>query len=887
MVRLASSRIPSAAAKKRAVKRVESWFANRGWKVFPFQKQVWNAFLTGESGLIHATTGTGKTLAAWLGPVIESLAESETQPASVTDSPLKVLWITPLRALAIDTLHSLQEPLGELGLQWSVESRTGDTSVAVRNKQRQRLPTALVTTPESLSLMLTRADAEYQFRDLRAVICDEWHELLSTKRGVQVELALARLRRWKPALRTWGLSATLGNLNEAMNVLMGREGGSRTDTPLRPCPDDSSSSNEFMSSEELSSEESSSLTVIRTGPIECRADDLSQVSLRSGKLISGLRHKEIVIDSLIPKTIERFPWAGHMGMRQLNDVVRSVENSNSTLIFTNTRSQTEAWYQALLKARPDWAGQIALHHGSLEQNTRTWVEDGLRAGSLKCVVCTSSLDLGVDFSPVDRVMQVGSPKGVARLLQRAGRSGHRPGAVSRVTCVPTHAFELLEVAAARDAIDAGHLEGRQPHHNPLDVLCQHLVTIALGTGFIPGELLEEVRQSISYQNLSQEEWDWTLDFVARGGDALKAYPDYHKLLEKDGRFTVANQRIARNHRMSIGTITSDASLVVQYLNGPRLGTIEESFLTKLNPGDCFTFAGRTVELVYVHDMKVWVRKAASQERGRIPRWMGGKMPLSTELASAVRQRLEQAHHAVYNGPEMQAVKRLLELQAQWSAIPLPSQLLIEKIKSREGFHLLMYPFAGRLVHEGLSALFAWRMSQLQPITFTMSVNDYGFELLSAIEPPLDAALRAGLFDVDSLAGDLQACLNAAEMGKRQFREIARISGLVFQGYPGQQKSAKQLQASSGLLFDVFTNYDPENLLVQQSRIEVLERQLEHSRLMTTLQGMQQCELVRLTPERFTPLSFPLIVARLRERLSSESLATRVARMTVQLEKAAG
>ena len=833
MLRLASSRIPSAAAKKRAVKRVESWFANRGWKVFPFQKQAWNAFLTGESGLIHATTGTGKTLAAWLGPVIESLAESETQPASVTDSPLKVLWITPLRALAIDTLHALQEPLGELGLQWSVESRTGDTSAAVRNKQRQRLPTALVTTPESLSLMLTRADAEYQLRDLRAVICDEWHELLSTKRGVQVELALARLRRWKPALRTWGLSATLGNLNEAMNVLMGR------------------------------------------------------VSLRSGKLISGRRHKEIVIDSLIPKTIERFPWAGHMGMRQLNDVVRSVENSNSTLIFTNTRSQTEAWYQALLKARPDWAGQIALHHGSLEQTTRTWVEDGLRAGSLKCVVCTSSLDLGVDFSPVDRVMQVGSPKGVARLLQRAGRSGHRPGAVSRVTCVPTHAFELLEVAAARDAIDAGHLEGRQPHHNPLDVLCQHLVTIALGTGFIPGELLEEVRQAVSYQNLSQAEWDWTLDFVARGGDALKAYPDYHKLLEKDGRFTVANQRIARNHRMSIGTITSDASLVVQYLNGPRLGTIEESFLTKLNPGDCFTFAGRTVELVYVHDMKVWVRKAASQERGRIPRWMGGKMPLSTELASAVRHRLEQAHHAVYNGPEMQAVKRLLELQAQWSAIPLPSQLLVEQIKSREGYHLLMYPFAGRLVHEGLSALFAWRMSQLQPITFTMSVNDYGFELLSAIEPPLDTALRAGLFDGDSLAHDLQACLNAAEMGKRQFREIARISGLVFQGYPGQQKSAKQLQASSGLLFDVFTNYDPENLLLQQSRIEVLERQLEHSRLMTTLQGMQQCELVRLTPERFTPLAFPLIVARLRERLSSESLATRVARMTVQLEKAAG
>ncbi len=834
----------------RATRQIENWFAGRKWKVFPFQKQAWKSFLIGQSGLIHATTGTGKTLAAWLGPVIEALAEAEKNPSAITDSPLKVLWITPLRALAIDTLHSLQEPLTGLGVSWSVESRTGDTPTAVRNKQRQRLPTALVTTPESLSLMLTRADAEHQFRDLRAVICDEWHELLSTKRGVQVELALARLRRWRPALRTWGLSATLGNLDEAMHVLLGPADLTGSCSAASPEP---------------------------------RLDSDRQ----TGMMITGRQRKEVVIDALIPNTIERFPWAGHMGMKQLTDVIKSVENANSTLIFTNTRSQTEAWYRALLQARPDWAGLIALHHGSLEHDTRTWVEDGLCAGSLKCVVCTSSLDLGVDFSPVDRVMQVGSPKGVARLLQRAGRSGHRPGAVSRVTCVPTHAFELIEVAAARDAIEAGQLEGRQPHRCPLDVLCQHLVTISLGTGFVPEELLREVRQSASYQHLSQEEWDWTLDFVSRGGDALNAYPDYHKLVETDGRYVIGNQRIARNHRMSIGTITSDASLVVQYLNGPRLGTIEESFLTKMTPGDCFTFAGRTVELVYVHDMKVWVRKATSKERARIPRWMGGRMPLSTELANAVRRRLEQAHDGHYEGPEMQAVRPLLELQAQWSAIPLPSQLLIEQIKSREGFHLLVYPFAGRLVHEGLSALFAWRMAQIQPMTFTMSVNDYGFELLSATEPPLDAVLKNGLFDTAGMGRDLEACLNAAEMGKRQFREIARISGLVFQGYPGQQKSAKQLQASSGLLFDVFTNYDPENLLLHQARAEVLERQLEHSRLLTTLQSLQTAQLLRLTPDRFTPLAFPLIVARLRERLSSESLTTRVARMTVQLEKAAG
>jgi ATP-dependent Lhr-like helicase len=850
------------AAHTRAIQKVDRWFAERLWKSFPFQKQVWKAYLAGESGLIHATTGTGKTLAAWLGPVIEAIAEAEKNPSAIEESPLRVLWVTPLRALAIDTLHSIQEPLRGLGISWTVESRTGDTSAAVRNRQRQRLPSALVTTPESLSLMLTRPDWPHQFRELRAVICDEWHELLSSKRGVQMELALARLRRWRPGLRTWGLSATLGNISEAMTVLMGVDTSESDHQSVRSIHADADV-----------------------------ADCQSQPDVRTtsfGRLIQGRRRKRIVIDSLIPKSIERFPWAGHMGLNQLPDVIRCVEAANSTLVFTNTRSQTEAWYRAMLKARPDWAGQIALHHGSLEQSTRSWVEDGLRAGTLKCVVCTSSLDLGVDFSPVDRVLQVGSPKGVARLLQRAGRSGHRPGAVSRVTCVPTHAFELVEVAAARDAVRAGQLEGRQPHRRPLDVLCQHLVTVALGTGFIPYELLQEVRQSASYHDLSEDEWTWTLDFVARGGDALKAYPDYHKLREREGRFVVENQRIARNHRMSIGTIVSDASLVVQYLNGPRLGTIEESFLARMNPGDCFTFAGRTVELVHIHDMTVWVRKAASSKPGRIPQWMGGKMPLSTELAAAVCQRLKDAYHGHFEGPEMRAVRPLLELQSQWSAIPLPSQLLIEQIHSREGHHLLFYPFAGRLVHEGLAALFAWRMTQLQPITFTMSVNDYGFELLSSGPPPLDLALQQGaLFDTNSLSNDLEACLNAAELGRRQFREIARISGLVFQGYPGQQKSAKHLQASSGLLFDVFSNYDTGNLLLKQSRREVLERQLEHSRLQATLHSMQSTEIIRLTPPRFTPLSFPLIVARLREKLSSEQLASRVARMTLQLEKAAG
>ena len=825
--------LPSSATT--ALQSVCNWFKDRHWTVFPFQMQAWQHYLAGHSGLIHATTGTGKTLAAWLGPVAEALAETEQRPTATGNDALRVLWITPLRALAVDTLHALQEPLKALSLNWSVESRTGDTSAATRRKQQNRLPTTLVTTPESLSLLLTRSDAREQFRNLRAVICDEWHELLATKRGVQVELALARLRRWRPALRTWALSATLGNLPEALAVIAPPQ----TRLPAAPAV-----------------------------------------------MIQGASRKQIVVDSLIPERIERFPWAGHMGLNQLPDVLAAVDQAASTLIFTNTRSQTEAWYHAMLQARPDWAGLIALHHGSLEPATRNWVEDGLRAGQLRAVVCTSSLDLGVDFSPVDRVLQIGSPRGVARLLQRAGRSGHRPGAVSRVTCVPTHAFELIEAAAARDAIAAGQLEGRQPHHAPVDVLCQHLVTIASGSGFDSADLFAEVSTTASYNQLTREEWDWALDFTARGGESLRAYPDYHRLREFEGLWFVGSERIARQHRMSIGTITSDASLTVQYLGGPPLGTIEESFLAKINPGETFLFAGRTVELVHIRDMKVWVRKAPASKQVRIPRWMGGRMPLSTELAHAVRLRLDQAAQGIFDGPELTAVRPLLELQARWSEIPRPAELLIEQIRSREGFHTLIYPFAGRLVHEGLSALFAWRMSRLQPITFTMSVNDYGFELLSATAPELDRALQQGLLSTDALMDELQQCINAAEMGKRQFREIARVAGLVFQGFPGQPRSARQLQASSGLLYDVFASYDPQNLLLRQAGSEVLERQLEHSRLVRTLQQMQQMHLVRRQPQRFTPLAFPLIVARLREKLSSEKLSDRIARMTMQLESAA-
>lgn len=801
------------------IETIREWFHSRGWSAFPFQEEVWQAYLAGESGLIHAATGTGKTYAAWLGPLMEWMDDDgETNPA------MRVLWITPLRALVADTENSLGTALTELNIPWRLESRTGDTKASVRERQKKRLPTALVTTPESLGLFLARPNARQVFADLRMVVVDEWHELMGSKRGVQTELALARLRQWRPELRTWGLSATIGNLDTAMSSLMGNHPGAR-------------------------------------------------------RLVRGMVPKEVRIDSLIPPEMERFPWAGHLGVNMLPQVIEAIEEGQTTLVFTNTRSQTEIWYQAILNARPDWAGQIAVHHGSLERKTRDFVEDGLRDGSLRCVVCTSSLDLGVDFTPVDRVLQIGSPKGVARLLQRAGRSGHRPGVLSRVTCVPTHAFELVESAAARDAVLAGSVEGRYPVERPLDLLSQWVVSMAIGGGFESEELFQEVRTTYAYASLSREEWNWVLDFVTHGGEALRAYPEFARVVLREGRYEISTQRAARRHLLSTGTIVSDAAMDIRYLTGGRLGSVEEHFISRLRSGDTFVFSGKVLEFVRVRDMTAWVKKSRSSG-GVIPSWEGGRMPLSSELAAAVRARLDEAFHGIYRGPELEAVKVVLETQREISLIPALDEFLIERIQTRDGHHLFFFPFDGRLVHEGLAALLALRISREQPITFSIACDDYGFELLA----PTEAVLPEGLLSPHNLAEDIPASLNAAEMAKRQFREIARVAGLTFSGYPGQNKSVRQLQASSSLLFDVFTRYDSGNLLLNQAHREVLERQLERSRLGRSLERLSRAKVRVRDVTRFSPLSFPLVVDRSRNRVSSEKLVDRIKRMAAQVRK---
>ncbi len=823
-----------------------AWFDQQQWSPFPFQQQVWNAYLQGESGLIHSPTGSGKTYAAWLGPVAAWLAakrECATANAApstkrkrgrATGAPLQVLWITPLRALAADTAAALRAPIEALALPWTIETRTGDTAAGARNRQRKRLPTALVTTPESLSLLLARPNAAELFATLQAVIVDEWHELMASKRGVQTELALARLRRWQPELRTWGLSATMGNLDVALHTLVGHA-------------------------------------------------DYVTGEISTGHLIQGEMSKQLYFDAIIPPTVERFPWAGHLGLRLLPQVLEQIEAHRSTLVFTNTRNQTERWYQEILARRAEWSGEIALHHSSLDPAARSWVESELRHGRLRCVVCTSSLDLGVDFPAVDCVLQVGSPKGVARLMQRAGRSGHQPGATSRVICVPTHALELLEVSAARMAMQSGQIEARRPISKPLDVLVQHLVTIGLGGGFHADELYREVRTTHAYQTLTPVEWQWALDFVTSGGAALHNYAQYNRVVVKEGWHSVEDKTIAQMHRMSIGTILGDAMLQVQYIRGGRVGQIEESFAARLKPGDRFTLAGKVLEFVRLREMKVWVRRARGR-KGLIPRWFGGSLPLSDELTTAMRIKLEEARQRHYGDAEMQALEPLFQVQREWSTIPAPNELLVEQTKTREGHHIFCYPFAGRLVHEGLAALTAYRLGERQPITFTIAANDYGFELLAPEPVQLDATTASQLFAQENLLEDILQSLNAAELAKRQFREVARIAGLVIQRYPGGQKSAKQLQASSGLIYDVLQDYDRDNLLLAQAQREVLQRQLEASRLQTVLDQIATGKITVMTVPRPTPLAFPLLVDRMRHTVSSETLEDRVRKMQLRYEK---
>jgi len=811
----------------------ENWFQEQGWKPFKFQKDTWKAFLQGKNGLLNAPTGSGKTYALWF-PIVLNYIKKNPEYKTKHKKGLKAIWITPLRALSQEIKQSAERVTADMGTQMTVGIRSGDTSTKERAQQKKQMPDLLITTPESLQLLLATKGYDKIFKDCAAIVVDEWHEILGTKRGVQMELALSRIKNISKELRIWGISATIGNLEQARDVLLGME----------------------------------------------------SEALINSVLIKANINKKITVRSIVPKKMETFPWRGHLGLHLLEEVIPIINSSKTTLLFTNTRSQCEIWFQKILEKHPEYAGEMAMHHGSINKETRVWVENAIRNEKLKAVVCTSSLDLGVDFAPVETVIQIGGPKGVARFLQRAGRSGHRPGKESVIYFLPTHAIELIEASALQKAVKENTVEDRLPYLNSYDVLLQYLTTLAISDGFYPNEIYQEIKQTFCYQTLTEDRWQWLLNFLVMGSQSLQSYDEYKKLeIEDDGKFKVNNRGVAMRHRFQIGTIVGDVNLTVKYQKGGYIGSIEEFFISKLNRGDVFTFAGRNLEFIRIKEMTVQV-KNSTKKTNKISSWMGSRLTLSSQMSELLRNELYSSSEPKENQSiEIRSLAPLFKRQRRESIVPKPSEFLIETFKTRDGFHHLFYPFEGRFVHEAMGSLLGYRISLLSPITFSLAFNDYGFELLSDQPIDIQQVLDNDLFTTEYMLDDLQKSLNSTEMARRKFRDVAIISGMVFTGYPKKGIKMKHLQSSSQLLFDVFRDYEPDNLLFQQAFTETFEHQLEEGRLRLSLERITNQEIVWKECEKATPFSFPLITDRMsREKLSSEKLADRIKKMAALLMK---
>ncbi|HEX4374174.1 MAG TPA: DEAD/DEAH box helicase, partial [Puia sp.] len=587
-------------------KIIHQWLQTKNQQPFTFQEETWQHIIDGNSGLVNAPTGCGKTFSVFLGSLIDFINHHPDNYKSKAKNSLRLLWVTPLRALAKDIGRAMEEVIAELGMKWKIGIRNGDTGISERQKQKRQMPEVLIITPESLHLLLAQKNYPEIFRSLKIIAVDEWHELLGSKRGVQVELAISRivncrssmvnselsksdpssLSTYHSPLTIWGISATIGNLEEAKTVL---------------------------------------LSSLKT----------------EGVIVKANIKKNIQIESIIPDEIENYPWAGHLGLRLVHKVIPIIQQSRTTLIFINTRGMSETWYQLLLTTSPDLAGALALHHGSIDMELRTWVEEALHAGKLKAVVATASLDLGVDFRPVETVIQVGSPKGVARFLQRAGRSGHQPGEVSKIYFLPTHTLELVEAAALKTAMELNFIESRQPMILCFDVLIQFLSTLAISDGFYADEIFKEITSTHCYKEMTEEEWQKILHFIYEGGAALQQYDEFKKVEIIEGLYKINDRRVAMRHRLHIGTIVSDSMMKVKFMSGGYVGVIEEYFISRLNPGDVFTLAGRKLEFVLIKDMTALVRKS-NAKKSIVPSWQGGRMPLSANLGIMLRRKLNEA-----------------------------------------------------------------------------------------------------------------------------------------------------------------------------------------------------------------------------------------------------
>lgn len=798
---------------KSSLSDAKAFFQSQGWKMHPFQQQVFNAIAKQKDGMLIAPTGSGKTLALAI-PFLIRLKKLQIKTQGV-----QMIWISPLRSLSQDLCDAIRKAAKLLQIDCTVNVRNGDTPQKERERQKREVPNILITTPETLHLFFAQKKNDRYLNKVHMIVVDEWHELLGSKRGVQTELALSQLRHYNPKVLLWGISATIGNMEDAKRVL------------------------NYANSDAV-------------------------------HIVAKIK-KKVKFKTLMPREINEYPWAGHLGTKLMHKALPIIEKSQSTLLFTNTRAQTEIWYQNILNAKPEWAGLMAMHHGSLSKDIRMWVEDALHQGNLKLVVCTSSLDLGVDFAPVESVIQVGSPKGVSRVLQRAGRSGHQPGKTSNLYFLPTHSLELIESAALQLAVKHQAVENQQPWFRCFDVLIQFMVTLAVGEGFKEADLFRRVKKTHCYQSINHSEWEWMLAFIVYGGSMLESYNEFHKVVVEGGIYKVINRRTAMRHRFSVGTIESDFAMFVKLRNGKRLGSIESSFITRLQEGGAFIFTGKVLELVSIEGNTVIARRS-HKKKAPIPSWGGGRMSFSNRVSYWLKHMLR--HYEEYNYPEMKRIQPLLDVQMQLSELPYKKGLLLECMKSEEGFHLFCYPIAGRMIHEGMAMLIAYRLSKLKSLTFSIAMNDYGFELLSDEEIPIEEALEEDLFSTDNLIEDIYQSNNFNQMTEKRFVNIASIAGLLFKGMPNQPAKASHLSTHAKLFYNVFQTYEPDNLLLKQAEQEVIYNQLDHQRMLNLFEDIAQEGICLQYIAKPTPFCFPIMVDRFREIMTTERIEDRIQRM---------
>ncbi len=759
------------------------WFARRGWSPRPHQIDVLAAARAGRDVLLIAPTGGGKTLAGFL----PSLLDLAGDPAP----RLHTLYVSPLKALATDIARNLLTPVQEMGLPVSIETRTGDTPQDRRRRQREQPPHILLTTPESLAVLLSLPGSEATFATLRRCVIDEVHALAGTKRGDQLALCLARLATLCPPLRRIGLSATVAHVE-------------RLRAYVAPAAE--------------------VLQVADGTPPEL------ELMLPEGHL----------------------PWAGRMGLTNAPEILARIRAAGMTIVFVNTRAQAELIFQALWKLNEETL-PIALHHGSLDQTQRRRVEAAMAGGSLRAVVATASLDLGIDWGGVDQVIQVGAPKGVSRLLQRVGRANHRMDEASRAILVPANRFEVLECQAAIEGVAARALDGDPPRPGGLDVLAQHLLLTAAAGPFAPDAMFAEVRAAAPYAGLTRQDFDDVLEFAATGGYALAAYERYRKLFrDSDGRVHIRSEAIARQARMNVGTIVEAPLLKVRLAGrgGGSLGEIEEYFVSTLRPDDTFMFAGRLLRFLRVRETVVEVAEGGSGDP-MVPAYAGGRLPLTTNLAERVRAMLQDAA-TWHRFPD--PVREWLELQAYRSVLPGRQGLLVE-IFPREGrWYLVAYCFEGRNAHQTLGMLLTRRMERAGCAPLGFVATDYVIATWSAYEPrDVDA-----LFAQDMLGDDLEAWMAESSMLRRTFRNVAVIAGLIERNHPGAEKSRRQVTVNSDLIYNVLRRHQPDHILLRATRADAAGGLTDLGRLADMLARIQgHIQTVRL--DRVSPLAVPVLL----------------------------